>query len=359
MLCCNICNCKLKPFININKLLNYNYCSNCFHILSTSYTPNTPCQNEINEQLKNIINQLKSQRCIVNLLYIYVKNKPNINFEIPSNIHIDYREVYEVSQINCDRKYDFICCLYMNNIFDPNELIKNCLKFGSIYTIYYFTTKYLNSIFNYQYYNLSENDKCIYSSNSMQILARKYGLFINNVNKITINQCDYIICRLSIFELVDSNLLDYLLQEIEFNLYDENIYDKYQSYFIFYKNTLENTLIKYKLSDYNIIVDILNSDYPSLGLENNLGNFETNLLVKYLPHPNVIKTIKICELSDYLSLEIYNNKFKSNNYLIITLEPQGIIYSQDFGNNLRNNNLVLFILNPLRLEIVSDFMNLV
>ena len=82
MLCCNICNYKLKPFININKLLNYNYCSNCFHILSTSYTPNTPCQNEINEQLKNIINQLKSQRCIVNLLYIYVKNKPNINFEI-------------------------------------------------------------------------------------------------------------------------------------------------------------------------------------------------------------------------------------------------------------------------------------
>lgn len=355
MSCCNICYCNLKPFINIKKLLNFDYCSNCFHIISNSYTSNNFSQYEINEQFRNIINQLTSlspnsnsfynvntgenSTSIIKLLFIYVKYKPNIKFELPNNIHIDYIELGTNKLENCDMKYDVICCLYMNYILDPHYLLEKCMSLGSIHTIYYLTTKHATSIFNYKYYNLSENDKCIYSSNSMQVLSKKYGLFINYIKKITINKCDHIIYRLSIFELVDSNLIEYLLQEIENNLYDETIYDEYQLYFQFYKNTLQNTLIKYKIDNYNII------------LSNEVNG---------LPSSNIIKLVKLCELSNFLLFENinYSSNFgnQSNNFLIISIES---ISHNDLLYKYRNNErLIVFILNPLRLELVTDFMNL-
>lgn len=305
---CIVCNTNTKQLLNLGYQplannyhkpteiidsypLGLDYCENCFHVqlncvvnpdilfknyLYVSGTSNTGLQ-YFKNFAKNCINNNNVSKvldiaCNDGSQLDAFKNidKHIITVGVDPAVNLSIISKSKGHDIFCDF-FNIECCKsiiekYGENSFDiiiaqnvfahinyPNEFLKLCSKLLSKNGKLFIQTSQANMIINNEFDTAYHEHLSFFNTNSMNILCKNHNMTLINSSRVDIHGISYLfeICN-SVCE-INNKVNESLYYEIEKELYNIETYKKYPIKCNIYKNKFANTLLTYKLDNYNII----------------------------------------------------------------------------------------------------------
>lgn len=260
---CHVCSTKNTEFLNYTNYKLY-YCPCCFHIQCQNFVKKNKNYNFqtndekifLNDKIKKniFLNSLHSKHFdILNISEISIDievNATEVNRNVTIN-NINEKNINDKISKKLKESYNSFDIIIDLNILDysnnPNQILKNYEHLCNNETIIYINTKKSPLInFDFPRYH---NQISFFNINSMKYLCSQNNLIVNNVYK----ENDNILFEISKMQKKDTNMIKELLNEIEYEIYDDEIYKKYNYYFTIYKNKFHNILLKHKFNNFQII----------------------------------------------------------------------------------------------------------
>jgi len=339
---CTICNNNITiDFINLSDedSCNLRLCNNCFHIQSNNDKCNYKKLNTENVLFNLIINKIESK---IFKNPIKILNLNDINTKILDDIYYKYNNIKTVSLSNlfnpsffskheCHKNdltdwnfnilkntFDTFDIIILNSTLsfnkNINDILEKCEKLSHKNTILFSTSYDISNIHSHVFFfNLNNNIKNIFNTNSMNRLCNKHNFLLKLKHEIVKDEIDkdekdkheivkneiftdethetyytkIIIYEFSLKSKLNSSsevITEDLYKEILCNLYDENIYKSISDNFIKNYNLFNDMIHKYYSQNYNIV--ILDKSYKNLNSINVITNLNEiklqNLYDKYL-----------------------------------------------------------------------------
>lgn len=318
MTLCIICNNNIQiDFINLSNDIYLKICNNCFHIQSN----NDKCiykklntknrlfnlivknieSNKFNNTIKILNINDTNTKILDDLYFIYNKNIKTIslsNLFNPSffSKHTCYKgDLSDWTFEMLKNIFDTFDIIILNSTLtfntNINDILEKCKKLSNKNTILFSTSYDISNIHSHVFFfNLNNNIKNIFNTNSMNRLCNKHNLQLINKHEVpykenfdnteTETQKYYNKHVIYEFGLNNNNtseiITEYLYNEITLNLYDENIYKTISNNWIKNYNLFNEIIQKYNSQNYNIV--ILDKSYRNLiDINKNNINLITNL----------------------------------------------------------------------------------
>lgn len=367
---CIICNNQVIDFVNLsNDILgdiNLKLCNNCFHIQSfeniKNSTTNKCFYTNFDTFTKDTLFDLISNKIESKIFQnpIKILNINDINTNILDNIYSKYKHKYintvSLSELFYPSFFSKHTCLkgdlvdwsfeYLKNNYenfdiiilnstltfnhDINKILDKCELLSHENTVIYSTNYDFLNIYSHIFlFNLNNNIRNIFTTNSLNRLCNNHDLLLKQKHKVLRDNKntsenhelqsktnDY--NNIVIYEIgfktrlkeKSSIIIEELCNELTLNLYDENIYKDISNNLISHHILFNNIIKKYILQNYNIVLldKIINN---TSRISNNI--FENDRIITNLNRLNN-KNKYLFITFDYENFEIIYTKIKSYKY---------------------------------------------
>lgn len=189
--------------------------------------------------------------------------------------HTIYCEFLKKSTVDkLKEKYGYFDIIVAQNVVAhidyPCEFIGYLKELMTEHTTLYLQTSQKNMILLNQFDTVYHEHLSFFNTNSMNILCKRNGLIIRNVNEHPIHGISYIFEIVNVSStdasfvgtdikpqecnnVIEGNTNEVILQETRNGLYSDELYKKYHLKCIQYKNLLTNKVLEYKLQGKQII----------------------------------------------------------------------------------------------------------
>lgn len=182
------------------------------------------------------------------------------------------------------KNHNTVDLIVAQNVFahldNVDNFLFNCKKIMNDNTLLFIQTSQANMLINNEYDTIYHEHLSFFSINSMNVLVKRMGLFLNNVTKTNIHGTSFIF---EISKLNDpKNTEDLLLEEYKY-LYDSSFYYNYRQQCLDNTNKLVYAIKMYKSNNYKII------SYGASAKGNTILNFIKDDYVDYIVDDNNLK----------------------------------------------------------------------
>jgi len=231
------------------------YCSHCFHMMELTKTTDDYSKIESFIRLEHsfLVNRPGTKLLLTNT------NSTNnsIITQFPSNFTIiDYTHLLNTNvntTSTAPQQFDFIIIPFVfNMIRNPHALLQNILTYMSEKTEIYLYLKYFTSPEDRVFGILKEAIVSDFSTNSLKMLCNKNGLELDSVTFLDTFH-NYAIFKLTKLISQDSNVVYYLVDELETNLYDVESYNQLRYHLTICRNLLENVILHFRCQGYTVV----------------------------------------------------------------------------------------------------------
>jgi hypothetical protein len=321
---CIICNNTIIDFLDLSNNyfnlsnINLKLCNNCFHIQSKLENKTNSKYNYKNFNTNNCLFNLICNKIDSKIFQnpIKILNLNDINTNILDNIYTKYKYKYiktvSLSELFYPSFFSKHTCLkgdltdwsyeYLKNNFETFDIIilNTTLSFNNNINDILFKCKLLSHentrIFSTHYdilniyshvfiLNLNNNIKNIFSTNSLNRLCENNKLLLQNKHKTNKNTSENLI-NILIYEIClpkhkhdkSSSIIEELCNDMELNLYDENIYQSISKNLHLNYTLFNDIIMKYHSQNYNIVfLDQTDKKFESnINIITNLNNLNIN-----------------------------------------------------------------------------------
>lgn len=181
-------------------------------------------------------------------------------------------------------KYKNVDLIIAQNVFahldNVDEFLLNCKKIMNDDSLLFIQTSQANMILNNEYDTVYHEHLSFFSVNSMNLLVKKIGLFLNNVTKTNIHGTSFL------FEISKvnnpKNIKEMLNIEYKY-IEDKNFYSNYREQCLNKTSKLVETLKTYKKNNFKIV------SYGASAKGNTILNFIKGNYVTYIVDDNPLK----------------------------------------------------------------------
>jgi hypothetical protein len=222
------------------------------------------------------------------------------------------------------KEHDTFDVIILNDILtytnNPLDILKSCEKLSNENTIIFSINLHTRVFSSMKLFTMDKNINSIFNTNSMKRLCHYSGMQLSNCT--IIDEWNLFTLKHGMEKDSSKIIIDTLYTEMITNIYNKELYEVLSDYLKKYKSNLQNTILKYKSIDYNIIaISSLENDFMYLNFykdyyinSNNIDqlrrfdNDEKYIIIIYdYLNFNEIKT-KIKQISDknFLFFDICN-----------------------------------------------------
>ncbi|NBO99439.1 MAG: hypothetical protein EBU90_04830 [Proteobacteria bacterium] len=217
---------KLESFVTLEHSFLLNRPGTKLLVTNTNSTNNTNSANNTNSTNHPVLTQCPSDFTV-----------------------IEYKHLLDTAP----QQFDVIIIPFVfNMIHNPHALLQNIIPYMSETTEIYLYLKHFNSPGDRVFGILREAITSDFSTNSLKMLCNKNGLELDSITFVDAFQ-NYTIFKLTKSMSSDSNVVSYLVDELETNLYDVESYNQLKYHLTICRNLLENIILHFRCQGYTVV----------------------------------------------------------------------------------------------------------